>query len=328
VYVADSDSATIRKITPLGVVTTLAGAAGQHGSTDGSGANARFDRPVGVALDVAGNVYVADTGNATLRRITPAGEVSTLAGAAGQRGATDGVGAAARFNHPGGLAVDAAGNVYLADRTRSYPGGWLYLETVANTIRKITPAGVVTTLAGTAGTQGAVDGVGAVTSFNFKGMTGVAVDTAGNVYVVDSGNHTIRKITPTGLVTTLAGRAGTVGSVDGVGAGASFDHPRCLTVDAAGNVYVTSGNVFFGYGNVDWYAYLTSGTTHVETGSTIRKITPAGVVSTVAGQATSEGIALGPLPGSLAYLGGITVDSKGTLYAASQAAVLKVQLPQ
>ena len=114
VYVADTDNDEIRKITPSGVVTTLAGSAGQAGSSDGTGSAARFDRPKGVAVDSAGNVYVADTGNDEIRKITPSGVVTTLAGSAGP-GSSDGTGSAARFYDPYGVAVDSAGNVYVAD---------------------------------------------------------------------------------------------------------------------------------------------------------------------------------------------------------------------
>jgi sugar lactone lactonase YvrE len=190
VYVADINNCTIRKITPAGVVSTLAGKAGVEGFADGTGAAASFDLPRGVATDSAGNIYVADTNSSTIRKITPAGVVTTLAGKAGNVGSTDGTGAAAEFGIPEGIATDSAGNVYVTDDT--------------NIIRKITPAGVVTTLAGTAGDGGSADGTGAAASFNHP--MGVAIDSAGNVYVADSDNRTIRKITRAGVVTTLAGK--------------------------------------------------------------------------------------------------------------------------
>ena len=147
-----------------------------------------------MAVDSAGNVYVADTDNHTIRKITPSRVVRTLAGLAGSHGSADGTGSAARFNFPLGVAVDSAGNVYVAD-TDNY------------TIRKITPSGVVRTLAGLAGT-GSADGTGSAARFNFP--QGVAVDSAGNVYVADTSNHTIRKITPSGVVSTFAGLAGSL----------------------------------------------------------------------------------------------------------------------
>jgi streptogramin lyase len=222
VYVADTNNYTIRKISPDGFVTTLAGTAGSPGSADGSGAAVSFNFPAGVAVDAAGNVYVADTDNHTIRKITSAGVVTTLAGTALSQGSADGIGAAARFDYPQGVAVDA-GNVYVADRDNY-------------TIRKITSAGVVTTLAGTAGNQGPTDGTGAAARFDYP--HGVAVDAAGNVYVADTDNHAIRKISPAGVVTTLAGAASNRGSADGPGATAGFNSPYGVAVDAAGNVYV------------------------------------------------------------------------------------------
>ncbi|HEX7746545.1 MAG TPA: hypothetical protein VF462_14945, partial [Micromonosporaceae bacterium] len=259
VYIADGGNATIRKVTLAGVVTTLAGTAGMTGSTDGTGAAARFSFPEGVALDSAGNVYVADTGSHTIRKITPAGVVTTLAGTAFMHGSADGTGAAARFNSPTSVEVDSAGNVYVADSNN-------------DTIRKVTPAGAVTTLAGTAGMAGSADGAGAAARFNFP--DGVAVDSAGNVYVADSQNDTIRKVTAAGVVTTLAGTANMRGSADGTGAAARFNSPTGVAVDSAGNVYVAD-----------------------TLNHTLRKVTPIGTTTTVAGTAGLAGILLGATPG-------------------------------
>ena len=268
IYVADTFNSTIRKITAAGVVTTLAGATGMFGSTDGTGAAARFDFPSDVAVDSAGNVYVADPDNCTIRKVSAAGVVTTLAGTAGMSGSADGTGAAARFGFrsPSGVAVDSAGNVYVADTSN-------------NTIRKVSAAGVVTTLAGTAGMRGSADGTGAAARFSFdfpfSSAGGVAVDSAGNIYVADTSNNTIRKVTPAGVTTTLAGTAGMSGSADGTGAAARFGLPSDVAVDGAGNVYVTD------------MMY-----------STIRKITPAGVTTTV------DAAQILPVsPGSLAIVG-------------------------
>jgi sugar lactone lactonase YvrE len=198
VYVADTDNHTIRKIVAsTGAVTTFAGAAGISGSADGVGSDARFNNPSGVAVDGAGNVYVADTMNHTLRQITSLGAVSTLAGSAGIAGSLDGSCAAARFDGPQGLAVDAGGNLYVADTNN-------------HTIRKIAPStSLVTTVAGLAGIPGAADGLGSQARLNCP--SGLSVDLSGNLFVADTENHTIRKIDPTGSVSTLAGLAGDSG---------------------------------------------------------------------------------------------------------------------
>lgn len=213
------------------------------GSTDGIGTAARFSRPSGVAVDSSGNLHVADTNNHTIREITAAGVVSTLAGSPSV-GNADGPASAARFNRPNFMAFDSAGNAYVSDVDN-------------HAIRKITADGVVSTLAGSS-TPGSADGIGGAAQF--KSPTGVAVDGAGNVYVSDSGNHTIRQVTPAGVVTTLAGSVGMFGSVDGSGNAARFNNPNGLAVDAAGNVYVADFMNF-----------------------TIRKITPGGDVTTLAG---------------------------------------------
>src|SRR5689334_14822002 len=223
VYVADLDNQTIRKINAAGVVTTLAGTAGMVGSADGTGPDARFNSPNGVAVDSAGNVYVADRDNYTIRKVSAAGVVTTLAGNAGMSGSADGTGPDARFNSPTGVTVDTAGNVYVADLGNQ-------------TIRKITTAGVVTTLAGTAGMMGSADATGP--DARFSNPYGVTVDTAFNVYVADRGNETIRQVTTTGVVTTLAGSAGMSGSADATGTDARFKSPTGVTVDSMGNVYV------------------------------------------------------------------------------------------
>jgi len=290
VYVADEFNSTIRKLTPAGVVTTLAGTAGMFGSADGTGAAARFNDPFGVAVDSAGNVYVADYSNSTIRKVTAAGGVTTLAGTAGMFGSANGTGAAARFNYPADVAVDSAGNVYVADEFNS-------------TIRKITPAGIVTTLAGTAGLADYKDGTGPDAFFN--GPAGVAVDSADNVYVADRHNSTIRKITPAGVVTTLAGTAGQPGYRDGTGAAAAFYNPYDVAVDSAGNVYVA-----------DWL------------NNTIRKVTPAGVVTTLAGAVGMVGSADGT--GAAARFNhpiSVAVDSTGNVYVADFDATIRKVTP-
>jgi len=179
VFVADMSNDTIRKIRPDGTVFTFAGQAGTIGSIDGFGNDAQFNNPFAVAVDSADNVYVADSANDVIRKITPSRAVSTLAGLAGNVGNADGSGASARFWNPQGLVVDSAGNVYVAD-------------TGNDTIRKITPMGVVTTFAGSPGVSGTTDGEGNEARFNGPG--GVTEDSAAVIYVADTNNHAIRKI--------------------------------------------------------------------------------------------------------------------------------------
>lgn len=278
-YVTDSVNNNVRKITSAGMVSTLAGAAEVPGSIDGSGAQARFYGPRGLAADSQGNVYVADAENNNVRRISPAGVVSTLAGKAGFFGSTDGKGEDARFEVPGYVAVNGSGEVYVSDGSN-------------HTIRKITPDGIVSTLAGTAGVGGSEDGFGAVARFYFP--AGIATDNAGNVYVADSGTMTIRKITTFGVVSTLAGKAWVPGNADGSGTQASFTNLSGMAIDAAGNLYVCDSG-----------------------GDTIRKITPFGVVSTLAGKAGLRGYADGD--GQVARFNGIrgiAVDAVGNVYVA------------
>ena len=265
-YVTDTLNSTIRKITPAGVVTTLAGNAKFADwflFADGRGAAARFYHPAGIACDAVGNLYVADTQNNLIRKVTPAGQVSTLTGQTmfpGQRGGSL---TSVHFATPIGIACDAAGNLYVAGSSIGVrkitpagkvttladgPLGWphgialdsagnLYLaDSVNDTIDKFTPAGVVTILAGKTDTFGHSDGTGAAARFDTP--TGVACDAAGNLYVADSGNNSIRMITPAGEVTTLAGSL-PPGSVDGDGLAARFETPTGITIDAAGNLYVT-----------------------------------------------------------------------------------------
>jgi sugar lactone lactonase YvrE len=226
VYVADTENDTIRMITPSGVVTTLAGAAGVRGNADGTGSSALFNQPTGAAVDGSGNVYVADQGNGTVRMIAPGGVVTTLAGGGpGSLPESGGTGSSVYFDDLTGIAVDGSGNLYVTDAA-------------ASTIRKITPAGVVTTMAGGSspgGISGSTDGVGTNALFNLP--NGIAADAAGNVYVVDTNNATVRAITPGGSVTTLAGAAGG-GYADGVGVSALFSRPVGIAVDASGVLYV------------------------------------------------------------------------------------------
>ena len=283
-YVADLTNLTIIKITPGGIVSTIAGQSGQSGTADGLGGAARFVGPTAIAVDTAGNLYVVDgtyilsgvsTGAASIRKIDTTGMVTTLAG--GAAGSQDGAGSAAQFYQPNGVAVDAAGNVYIAD-------------TGNNKIRKMTPGGVVTTLAGS-GIVGTVDGVGSAAQFSFP--LAVACDKAGDVYV--AGHSGMRKITPTGVVTTLVGGEFDINEVDGLLGSATMAWPSALAFDAAGDLFVIDS--FF---------------------MTIRELTPQGVVTTV--YQGSTGIHTGLQVGALA------IGPDGTCYVTSSTEILSGKL--
>jgi sugar lactone lactonase YvrE len=312
------------------IVSTLAGG-GPVGEmfkwADGQGTAARFCMPTDVAVDTNGNVYVADSENNRIRKISASGNVTTLAGS-GISGSADGRGTAASFANPLGLAVDGSGNVYVADSVclirkisasgnvttlagspeTGYAdgkgtaakfgyigelavdkGGNVYAADFENQrIRKISASGNVTTLAGS-GEQGYADGQGTAASFDTP--WGLAVDGSGNVYVADVGNQRIRKISASGNVTTLAG-SGEQGYADGQGAVAAFSRPLGLAVDGSGNVYVTEGN------------------------ERIRKISASGNVTTLAGSGTT-GYADGK--GAVAAFSnpcGLAVDGSGNVYVA------------
>ena len=387
-YVADTGNHTIRKMSVDGDVYTLAGSAGKPGSTDASGSLARFNGPTGVDVDGQSNVYVADRGNHTIRKISSTGAVITFAGKANSKGALNGKGTAARFAYPSTVSLDPAGNIFVGesndvrrvskagtvttfagtaiksgsvDATGSAarfgviygvatgPNGSIYVaDTLNDTIRRISSTKVVTTTAGEASERGAIDdddtdarfdspkgvtesgGVyyvadtenhtirrisssGAVTTVaglagnfgfedgtgeaaRFRNPTGIAADSGGNLYVADFGNHTIRKITSAGVVTTVAGSAGVAGSADGTGSASLFNHPKAITIGTGGDLFVAD------YDN-----------------HTIRRVTTAGVVTTLAGTALSSGYV--DDTGAVArFFGpsGVSADASGNIYVADK----------
>jgi hypothetical protein len=280
VYVADTGNDTIRKITPGGVVTTFAGTATVVGSKDGTGTAALFNGPYSLVVDSSGNIIVADTGNFTIRKITPAGVVSTYAGAVGILGSSNGTGTAANFGSPSGVAVDSSGNIYVADSTN-------------NEIRKVAAGGVVTTLAGVATKNGSGHADGTGGSAQFNNPYGVACDSAGNVYVADTNNNTIRKVTSGGTVTTLAGTAPVIGSADATGSSAEFFNPVGIAVDSSGNLFVADAD-----------------------NCTIRKVTSGGTVTTFAGVASPGSDDGTGTSARFWYPQSVSIDGSGNLYVA------------
>ena len=309
------------------------------GSQDGTGAGARFALPQGIAADQAGILYVAEPDSATIRRVTPQGVTTTLAGSRGVAGYADGAGAAARFNTPSRLEADEDGRLYVTDTGNS-------------AIRRVTPGGVVDTVAGN-GTCGSRDGNGGAA--RFCSPRGIALDRWGNLWVADSGNHTVRRIEPSGYVSTVAGSPGVCGSRDGRGGGAQFCDPQDIEVDQWGNVYVVdTGNstvrMIDQDGDVTTLAGQPgqcgaadggSGASRLcapggiavegndlyiaDTGNaTIRRINLDNVTSTVAGVAGRRALVLGALPGSLDRPIGITLAPDRSLALTTHNLVVKL----
>jgi len=253
-------------------VTTFAGT-GVAGFANGTVTTAQFGLPYGIVEDSLGNIYVADQGYSTIRKIDTDGNVTNFAGTY-STGFVNGTGAAARFNQPKGLAIDSANNIYVADCSN-------------NSIRKISPGGVVSTFAGS-GTAGAADGTGVAAQFTCP--TGITVDQSNIVYVTSG--HTIRKITPAGVVTTFAG-SGTAGSANGTGVAAQFNNPVDLAINGSGDMYVVESSA-----------------------NRIRKISPTAVVTNYAGSGSNgfnDGVLLGARFDQPA---GIAIDKSGTIYVA------------
>lgn len=232
-------------------VSTLAGQALVSGATNASGTNAWFSDPAAIVADPEGNLFIADSQNHAIRKLSTNGVVSTVGGQLGVAGSANGNVGQARFDSPSGLALDKTGNLFVAD-------------TGNHTIRKITSAGVVTTLAGTAGQSGLADATG--TAAQFHSPLGIAVATNGTLYISDSGNHLIRTLSPSGVVSTLAGVAETWGSQDGAGTNARFNGPVGLALNESGELFVSDAN-----------------------NHTIRRIAPGGLVTTWAGVAGADG---------------------------------------
>ena len=283
-YITDRADNRVRKVTPQGIISTVAGDGVPGFSGDGgAGIAASLSSPGGVAADTSGNVYLADSGNNRIRRVTPQGIISTVAGNGVKGFSGDGGPAtAASLSYPQGLAVDTYGNLYIADSGNSR-------------IRKVTPQGIINTVAGSTVRGFRGDG-GAATVASLSDPSGLCLDLLGNLYIVDSGNSRIRKVTPPGIISTVAGNGFQGFSGDGGPAtAAQFTYPSGIAVDSSGDLFV------------------------VDTGNcAVRKVTYEGIIST-------DAACHGSLPfgdgGPAAAAGlqnprGVAIDAKGDLYVA------------
>ena len=270
IYIADTGNNAIRRISD-GVVVTFAGT-GVAGYVNGAPNVAQFTSPNAIAVDASENVYITEANSNAIRKITSAGVVSTFAGSIATAGFTDASGTSARFNTPKGIATDSSGNIYVADKGNSR-------------IRKITSAGVATTVAGT-GIAGYYDST--ALNAQFDNPFGVAVSSAGVIYVGDTSNNKIRAISTSGVVSTLAGS--TPGFINGQGTSAQFNSPHGITIDSSGNLFV-----------IDY------------TNNVIRKVTSAGAVTTFAGTGTLGGINGAGATANFKYPDGIAIDSSNNL---------------
>jgi sugar lactone lactonase YvrE len=300
------------------------------GAIDGIGGNARFFTPGQIAIASNGDVYVSDSENHTIRRITPSGLVMTFAGSPGQAGDSDGQGGAARFNLPAGLAIDVSGNVYVAD-TRNH------------TIRRISPDGAVVTVAGLAGNPGAVDGTG--TAARFDSPQGIEIDAAGMIWIADTNNFAIRRMTPAGDVITYAGGPTKISGENGHISVAGFGLVSGIVADGAGNLYTVENGaqvrkIDRSAEQVSTLAQQTPGLTaqwasiaidrdvgamYIVDASNYRvlKVSLAGEVRTLLGTPGQGRLVSGTLPGAVPYLYGVAARS-GVLYVTGEDGIARV----
>jgi uncharacterized protein (TIGR03437 family) len=296
-YISDESNNRIRKVVPGGTISTVAGNGTAGYSGDGGPAtSAQLYRPMGVAVGSTGNLYIADSGNQRIRKVTPDGTISTVAGNGTQAYSGDGGPAiSAELSLPGAVAVDSAGNLYIADTLNN------------SRIRKVAPDGTISTVAGN-GIMGYSGDGGPATSAQLNGPWDVAVDSAGSLYIADTWNNRIRKVAPDGTISTVAG-SGTQGPLGdgGPATSAPLFNPRDVAVDYGGNLYISDAS-----------------------NNRIRKVAPGGTISTVAGNGTQGYSGDGGLATSaqLDVPEGLAVDTAGRVYVADSAnKVIRVLAP-
>jgi sugar lactone lactonase YvrE len=278
-YVADRNNNSVRKVSVSGVISTVAGTDDGFSGDGGPATNAQLTSPSGVAVDAAGNLYIADDGNDRVRRVSVSGTITTLAGGSVQDG---GPAVSANLDSPFGVAVDAAGNLYIADTSN-------------NRVRRVSVSGVITTVAGTGSPGFSGDG-GPATNAQLASPSGVAVDAAGNLYIADNGNSRVRRVSVSGVITTVAGTGMYGFSGDGGPAtNAQLKSPFGVAVDSVGNLYIA-----------DPYNHR------------VRKVSVSGVITTVAGTGPSGfwGDGEAATDAQLSFPSGVAVDGAGNLYIA------------
>jgi streptogramin lyase len=281
-FISDWGNQTIRKISYSGVVSTFAGEVGVPGFTNSFRLSARFNNPRGLAIDNERNLYIADEGNNVIRKVLLSGQVITLAGREGEVGYLDGDGTQALFNNPRGIALDSVGSIYIADQGN-------------NLIRKISQNGFVSTYAGKAGEVGHMDGD--LKAARFRSPEGIAVDKLDNIFIADSGNHTIRKISSDGLsIITFAGIASQIGIVDGFRDSIRLNSPRGIAIDNNNNIIVADS-----------------------LNQTLRLISKEGESKTLAGIPLEAGWEDGLSSNAkFNFPRGVTVDASGNIYVVDQ----------
>jgi len=299
-YIADDANSRIRMVSPAGIITTVAGNGTAGYSGDGGLATAAELRPSGVAIDSSGNLYISDGGNLRIRKVT-AGVIGTIAGNGSSYSGDGGPAATAHFFGPAGVAVDAAGNVYITD-----PG--------ANRIYKVSTDGSIVTFAGTGVANYTGDG-GLATNATMFGPYGIAVDASGNVYFSDEANNRIRKISTDGIISLVAGNGQLAYSGDGGPAvDAALNAPMGLAVDTPGNVYFVDS-----YESVPTCFCWPVGILYETGDSTIRKVSTDGTITTIAGMGmlgySGDG---NPATKAEIWPAGVTVDATGNVYIADQ----------